>query len=251
MDFPQELQEMFIDHLHDDAKALRATSLVCKAWLPPSRFHTFQTVKLASRELLVKWCQTFDTSADSPAHLVQNLVISRWFSPEEHVLSGLFRSFDNVQKLIIGHISFDAFDKPLESYFGYLASSVRSVELNWTIAQHPRDLMRFISIFPKLNDLTIMGVYDLPTDDYEGLEAWPASSPALRGRLRLSANTFTACRFLQSISGLPNGVHFNSLYLWMEKMDQFALADRLLQLCADTLESLEIGYEFFGKLLRV
>lgn len=247
---------MFIDYLHDDTSSLRKTSLVCKAWVPPSRYHLFRIVKLASRDLLVKWSKTFDTSAESPAHVVQTLILSRWFSLDDTVLSGLydhFRSFDNVRELVIHDISFTTFyDKPLERYFGQLVSSVKSLELNRTMAKSPGEVMRFVSLFTKVDDLSIMGIHRLPLDIDEKAVEHPVSStsPAFRGRFRLFTNTITSCGFLHSMSNLPNGARFKSIYLWLEKTNQLEHANRLLQLCADTLETLEIGHEFFGTLLQ-
>lgn len=44
--FPAELQDMIIDHLHDDKETLASCSLVCKSWLPASRFHLFRKIRL-------------------------------------------------------------------------------------------------------------------------------------------------------------------------------------------------------------
>jgi hypothetical protein len=41
MIFPAIEIEEIIDHLHDDNDALKICSLVCRAWLPPSRYHLF------------------------------------------------------------------------------------------------------------------------------------------------------------------------------------------------------------------
>ncbi|KAG5650275.1 hypothetical protein H0H81_012765 [Sphagnurus paluster] len=43
---PQELLDYIIDHLHDDIPTLRDCSLVCHAWLCPSRTHIFHSVSL-------------------------------------------------------------------------------------------------------------------------------------------------------------------------------------------------------------
>ncbi|KAK0436766.1 hypothetical protein EV421DRAFT_1830825 [Armillaria borealis] len=40
--FPPELFDRFIDFLHHDNEALKACSLVCRAWIPASRFHLFE-----------------------------------------------------------------------------------------------------------------------------------------------------------------------------------------------------------------
>lgn len=41
---PQEIIDQFIDHLHDDEGALRTCGLVCRAWVPSSRYHLFDIV---------------------------------------------------------------------------------------------------------------------------------------------------------------------------------------------------------------
>ncbi|KAG6864991.1 hypothetical protein C0991_005813 [Blastosporella zonata] len=38
---PQELYERIIDHLHNHVLSLLACSLVCRAWVPASRYHLF------------------------------------------------------------------------------------------------------------------------------------------------------------------------------------------------------------------
>ncbi|KAH0583500.1 hypothetical protein H2248_009127 [Termitomyces sp. 'cryptogamus'] len=41
-EIPQELYERIIDHLHNDIMSLLACSLVCRAWVPASRYHLFK-----------------------------------------------------------------------------------------------------------------------------------------------------------------------------------------------------------------
>ncbi|KAF5346298.1 hypothetical protein D9758_011487 [Tetrapyrgos nigripes] len=43
---PQELVDYIIDHLYHDTQTLRNCSLVCRAWLPSSRLHLFNKVRL-------------------------------------------------------------------------------------------------------------------------------------------------------------------------------------------------------------
>ena len=43
---PQELSDTILDFLHDDVTALCSAGLVCKSWLPASRFHLFSDIKL-------------------------------------------------------------------------------------------------------------------------------------------------------------------------------------------------------------
>ncbi|KAF8893617.1 hypothetical protein BD779DRAFT_1669880 [Infundibulicybe gibba] len=43
---PQELTDHIIDHLHSDFSSLKSCSLVCRKWLPTSRYHIFHKISL-------------------------------------------------------------------------------------------------------------------------------------------------------------------------------------------------------------
>ena len=47
---PQELCDMIIDFLHDDVEELCSAGLVCKSWLPASRFHLFSEIWLGPKD---------------------------------------------------------------------------------------------------------------------------------------------------------------------------------------------------------
>ncbi|KAJ7664767.1 hypothetical protein B0H17DRAFT_1091564 [Mycena rosella] len=46
---PSELWDDIIDHLHDDPEALLACALVCRTWVPASRFHAFGSLALSQK----------------------------------------------------------------------------------------------------------------------------------------------------------------------------------------------------------
>lgn len=72
--FPIELFELVIDRVNDE-KALQSTSLVCKAWLPRSRFNLFRTIELNLPKHLDS---LMDLLASTPeiASVIQELSIS-------------------------------------------------------------------------------------------------------------------------------------------------------------------------------
>ena len=47
---PQELSDTILDFLHNDAASLCSAGLVCKSWLPASRFHLFSDIQLLSTQ---------------------------------------------------------------------------------------------------------------------------------------------------------------------------------------------------------
>lgn len=46
MKIPPELADNIMDYLYDDKHALAHCSLVCRAWLPPTRYHLFRKISL-------------------------------------------------------------------------------------------------------------------------------------------------------------------------------------------------------------
>jgi hypothetical protein len=47
---PQEIIDQFIDHLYNDWEALKTCALVCRAWVPSSRYHLFGHVNIRVSE---------------------------------------------------------------------------------------------------------------------------------------------------------------------------------------------------------
>jgi hypothetical protein len=48
--FPQEVYEIIIDHFHDDNATLSVCGLVCRAWVPATRYHLFAEVHLCPND---------------------------------------------------------------------------------------------------------------------------------------------------------------------------------------------------------
>ncbi|KAM5543321.1 hypothetical protein V8D89_003195 [Ganoderma adspersum] len=48
---PRELEDLVIDHLHDDILALSACAIVCSNWLPRTRQHLFRSITLSCGKL--------------------------------------------------------------------------------------------------------------------------------------------------------------------------------------------------------
>jgi hypothetical protein len=46
---PAELMDRIIDFLHSDKRTLSACSLVCKSWVPSSRYHLFRDLTIPAK----------------------------------------------------------------------------------------------------------------------------------------------------------------------------------------------------------
>jgi len=98
---PQELIDAFIDHLHDDDKSLGNCGLVCKDWLPSSRFHLFDCLWLDALSgigpivgLLDHPLCTFTPFVrrlliNDDCHPKRNFLQSNWLDPIVHHLTHL------------------------------------------------------------------------------------------------------------------------------------------------------------------
>ena len=66
---PQELSDMIIDFLFKDVTALCSAALVCKSWLPASRFHLFSDIELNPNRGLEVICAEYSTIPPHIRHL--------------------------------------------------------------------------------------------------------------------------------------------------------------------------------------
>ncbi|THU77951.1 hypothetical protein K435DRAFT_738006 [Dendrothele bispora CBS 962.96] len=66
-ELPPEIVNLVIDELHDFQHDLEACALVCRSWVPQSRFHLFSTIRLSNRRrLLWEDVSSFLALCDSP-----------------------------------------------------------------------------------------------------------------------------------------------------------------------------------------
>jgi hypothetical protein len=47
---PNEIQDHILDFLHNSKPTLKACALVCRAWVPTSRYHLFSKIQMPERE---------------------------------------------------------------------------------------------------------------------------------------------------------------------------------------------------------
>lgn len=109
MSFPAELEDMIIDHLKDDKKALANCSLVCQSWRPRSRYHLFSTVSLElSREDGEERARRFSMFLGLNPHVrtyLRNLHLAGDVSPipvthmQEGILAGVLERLPRLETL--------------------------------------------------------------------------------------------------------------------------------------------------------
>ncbi|KAJ7769183.1 hypothetical protein DFH07DRAFT_292058 [Mycena maculata] len=71
--FPSELEDTLIDFCHADATTLASCALVCRAWLPASRYHIFYAVSLTVQNV-PRFLDIISSSTSIP-HLVREVAL--------------------------------------------------------------------------------------------------------------------------------------------------------------------------------
>ncbi|TDL19489.1 hypothetical protein BD410DRAFT_900190 [Rickenella mellea] len=103
-----ELADVIIDYLHDDRPALCSCGLVCRSWLPTSRFHLFSTVQLCHIDIgtgLPLICSPGSTIPPYVRHL--ELEEGRRDNPrwvKKALLSKSLPKFCALESLVLAHI---------------------------------------------------------------------------------------------------------------------------------------------------
>ncbi|CAL1708360.1 unnamed protein product [Somion occarium] len=171
--FPPELSDYTIDFLYDDTTSLRACALTCKTWLPASRYHIFNAVKLNDAQDLdnlsslvssnsapgiVPYIHTLSISKPSPTSGLSHPTsrsVTQW---EAFVPSALSLRLPLLDTLHIQ--SFLSFWQPSSfsiSSYG-LFSSVRSLHLANSSLRSFQELRSLLGRLPKVDELWLDNV---------------------------------------------------------------------------------------------
>ncbi|KAJ7582263.1 hypothetical protein C8J56DRAFT_245777 [Mycena floridula] len=73
-EFPQELVDYIIDHVHDSTETLLACALVCRSWLPSARFHLFSDITISESHTIPRILQGLSMNDTLPG-LVRSLAL--------------------------------------------------------------------------------------------------------------------------------------------------------------------------------
>ena len=174
---PPELQDRIIDHLHSDNLALATCSLVCKTWLPASRYHFFQTQTLCltndnihsfvellnspASTLLLGYALTVKISPLPPAPLSDtvihsSIVIFDTISPH---LSKL-----KIRSLCLEGVRWVVNKGKLEEIIKCFAA-ISELRLSAVIFSRPNEFIKFTSSFLALETFSVQDLAFFGRDD--------------------------------------------------------------------------------------
>jgi len=235
---PPEIQDLIIDHLHDEPAALEACYLVSKSWIDRTRKHLFAVVRFTTFGLdFGLWKKAFPDPAKSPAHHTRTLFIH---NPHFTTAPGadVILAFCSIVRLDVNTGGYEGVSfVPLHGLSPVITS------LHLTVTSLPNlEIFGLVCSLPLLEDLSLFSL-----DFQRADESWstPLSSPRFTGslELRVLGGIQSATRLLLD---LPDGLHFTRIAVrWLYEDDIESTMD-LVSRCSDTLEYLGITNFFPG-----
>ena len=185
---PLELSDYIIDFLHDDAKALKACSLTCQAWVPAARFHLFRAVAVKTASNTSSFQRLLDRSpslglyvrelsAEKLADIVAIATAEQPPSqPAQNTLPVILAHTPSLRTLSLSHLDLQC----LLDVRGLGHPTVSSLTLSYCQFTDLADIIDLVSGFPRLTSLSLSGL----TWKDEKRTPLPSPAPTLRS-LRL------------------------------------------------------------------
>ena len=237
---PVEILEMIIAHLIYDTPSLKACAATCIAWYNVATPHLHHTLTIWQWHSETAYRDLNPLALSYECGLlphVKKLRFRRGFSESPWLFPDCFDSWGlhcfsalvNLQDLAIADMYFPGFVSGTEQYFGHFSPTLRSITL-FRPTGSPRQLLDFLGLFPKLDDIKIThyhGVPDMLETPYVPIQG------SLRGKLAFSGTAVGDV--LEGIIATFGGIRFTSLHLY-----GVGGAQLLLDACAETLQTLYI-----------
>ena len=236
LSLPPEILDLIVDHLHNEPTTLGACCLVSKLWIPRTRKHLFHRVEFCSSgSTLESWTRTFPDPSNSPAHYTRSLHLSHFEVIVAAISDALpwIHSFNLIVELGLASVGAHNHHTSFTRLHG-LSPTLKYLHISYSLAPLP-EYLNLICSFPLLEDLSLH--YLVTEGNTEGWGA-PPTSPKFTESLSLKGSSRGITR---NLLDLPGGLHFSGITVWCSIRDG-DLANELVSMCSDTLESLCIQY---------
>jgi len=233
---PPELIDLIIDHLYDDMAALKACSLVSRAFLPRS-----QTLLFESLSIYGDWRIPVPLRAHS---YTRNLAISirnGCFIQPHHLdkILNVCVSFKSVRDLWLWLFPTQFIDTHFtltSRYFAHFQPTLRCLELT-APTKNPKDLIAFVAFFPLLEEVSLK-LFDFYTKSSSKFgELDPHLLNPLRGALWIDDNAPDS-GFVQELAMVR--VQYHTLELYTNPVSSVTGLQALITACAPNLRVLRM-----------
>lgn len=201
---PPELYDRILDHLHDDPRALSACSLTCRSWLPTSRFHLFQGVRIHSFDY-----ECFLGTLRSSPVIGRYVTSLRLHDLRNPFLPDIMQILQSVATLALTQL--DLSDATTMSTLATLARSLTELRLHVVTVVDLVSITELAKAIPRLRSLHIINV--------------------------------TGQLFARSSTPLPlQHLHLSSYFPALPAFTSFVAPKRLRSLCIESRQTLNAIY---------
>ena len=235
---------MIVTHLIYDTSSLKTCAATCFAWYNVATPHLHHSLTLRQWHSETECRDLNPLAALYERGLLSHVKVLRfrsgfsrspWVVPEYFDSWGLhyFSALVNLQDLAIAGMDFSKFVSGTEKYFGHSSPTLRSIALIRPTGS-PRQLVDFLALFPKLDDIKIVCYRATPETYHTPDTLRMPIKGSLRGKLALSG--FAVGELLERMISTFGGIRFISMDL-----DDVLGAQPLLNACAETLQTLRLN----------
>ena len=240
---PPEIEEIIIDHFHNDPKTLKQCSLVSRSWAACAQKHLFNEVDFmrgSGYKMLKLWKKSFPDLSNSPACHTKLLSIEYKTSTAVKNL-GFIGSFTNVT-----HLEVDADDccyGPRSNVWHNLLPAVTSLCVYFSTVKLSQ-LFGLVYSFPSVKDLVIEGISIV----YDGGHFPPSTLPEFTGTLVLDCQLKDITWTLLYLP--PGSLRFRRIVWKIDSShdkDKVKHMKNLMEKCSDTLEYIDFTYCMGGE----
>jgi hypothetical protein len=206
---PQEIVDYIVDHISDDRSTLFACTHLSRTWCIAARMHLHRTFTVSDS---AGFNIVDDLQKIGVIHLVHRVVATRKVNQKDFLLhpKALTRlnAFASLQELDLKYLDVGELGLGLHDHCDTLRSTVRTLALRYPTGSAKR-IVYFISLFSKLENLTVDSINTVVTDD-SGVPLIERSPP-LTGRLRLSG--ISDPEFICGLASMQEGIRFRTVDL--------------------------------------
>ncbi|KAF7356322.1 hypothetical protein MVEN_00964500 [Mycena venus] len=159
LDFPLELQDLVIDHTHDQKHVLAISALVNKSWLLSSRHHLFGSVILHDRN----WKAFVQLQGSPLATFTQSIsamTISLSYNGEsfKELVSGL-RVLPTLQHLRLEDIYWPGITESTTNSLVMVFPNIRELDIHQVSFDSPPHMATLVSRFPQLQSASLYPIF--------------------------------------------------------------------------------------------
>ncbi|KAJ6476287.1 hypothetical protein C8R45DRAFT_375699 [Mycena sanguinolenta] len=167
IELPPELIDSILDFLAGDYRALKACSLLCRAWALRSRRHLFKTCTVSSKNVLA-FCHALVSGSTFDPEQIRKICAANhdWNQPDPYLNKAVaaLRHLTGVRmlELALANVAHRATDAFFRTGFVISFPHVTHLAIACRFPSHPPPLIETICLFPALQELGIHLSGNLP-----------------------------------------------------------------------------------------